>query len=239
MLKSYCHWDYNTSSLVQDTYTDEQAQEVAKLGRYCGQAVQMDYSPEGSGAYTNDQLSAMKSFGYRSSAEYVQKSGWWNDNYTTAQWEAMIKTELDAGRPILYAANDPSAGGHAFICDGYNTEGKFHFNFGWYGTCDGWYVSTALNMTHRDGDYLRFNSGHEMLIGVEPPEGWQPPVTTQIGDVNMDGIVNITDVTALIDYLLTGDDTGIDLEAANVNEDNAVNISDVTDLIDKLLFQSR
>ena len=52
MLLSYCHWDYNTSTLIQDTYTDEQAQEVAKLSRYCGQAVEMDYDPEGSGAYT-------------------------------------------------------------------------------------------------------------------------------------------------------------------------------------------
>lgn len=169
MLLSYCHWDWDNSVLVQDTYTDAQAQEVAKLGRYCGQAVEMDYSPEGSGAYTSDQLAAMKNFGYSQSAQYVQKSGWYSSSYTTAQWEAMIKTELDAGRPILYAANDPSAGGHAFICDGYNSSGYFHFNYGWYGTCDGWYVSTALNMTHRDGDQLKFNSGHEMLIGVEPP----------------------------------------------------------------------
>ena len=169
MLLSYCHWDWDNSELVQDTYTDEQAQEVAKLGRYCGQAVEMDYSPEGSGAYTSDQLAAMKSFGYSQSAQYVQKNGWYSSSYTTAQWEAMIRAELDAGRPILYAANDPSAGGHAFICDGYNSDNKYHFNFGWYGTCDGWYVSTALNMTHRDGEQLKFNSGHEMLTGVEPP----------------------------------------------------------------------
>ena len=173
MLPSYCHWDYDNSQLVQDTYTDEQAQEVAKLSRYCGQAVEMGYSPEGSGAYTSDQLDAMKQFGYSSSAQYKSKSGsWWTggSGYTTSEWEAMMKTELNAGRPILYAANDPSAGGHAFICDGYNDEGLFHFNFGWYGTCDGWYVSTALNMTHRDGDELRFNSGHEMLTGMTPPE---------------------------------------------------------------------
>ena len=170
MLDSYCHWDWDNSVLVQDTYTDEQAQEVAKLGRYCGQAVEMDYSPEGSGAYTSDQLAAMKSFGYNQNAQYVQKSGWYSSNYTTSQWEAMIRTELDAGRPVLYAANDPSAGGHAFICDGYNSDNLYHFNFGWYGTCDGWYVSTALNMTHRSGEELHFNSGHEMLTGVEPPE---------------------------------------------------------------------
>ena len=57
----------------------------------------------------------------------------------------------------------------------------------------------------------------------------------QLGDVNMDGDVNIADVTALIDYLLSGDDSVIDLTAANVNEDDSVNISDVTHLIDILL----
>ena len=57
----------------------------------------------------------------------------------------------------------------------------------------------------------------------------------QLGDVNMDGDVNIADVTALIDYLLNGDDSVIDLTAANVNEDNSVDISDVTHLIDMLL----
>ena len=57
----------------------------------------------------------------------------------------------------------------------------------------------------------------------------------QLGDVNMDGDVNIADVTALIDYLLNGDDSAIDLTAANFNEDNSVDISDVTHLIDMLL----
>lgn len=237
MLLSYCHWDYNTGTLVQDTYTDEQAQEVAKLSRYCGQAVEMDYSPEGSGAYTWSQMSAMEEFGFRSSIQDVSRSGWWQ-SYTTEEWEAMIKTELDAGRPILYSASDPSAGGHAFICDGYNTEGQFHFNFGWYGTCDGWYVSTALNMTHRDGEYLRFNSGHEMLIGIEPPEGWEPPVSFILGDVNKDGSVTIADVTALIDYLLTQDATGLDIDAADCNNDTNTTIADVTALIDYLLTGS-
>lgn len=171
MLLSYCHWDWDQGQLIQDTYTTEQAQAVAKLARYCGQAVKMSYSPNGSGAYVNDQLSAMKTFGYSSDARDVSRTSWWSDNYTTAEWEAMIREELDALRPILYSADDVNgAGGHAFVCDGYNAEGLFHFNFGWYGTCDGWYASTALNMTHRDGDVLRFNSGHEILLGVVPPD---------------------------------------------------------------------
>ena len=57
----------------------------------------------------------------------------------------------------------------------------------------------------------------------------------QTGDVNADGYVNISDVTALIDYLLNHDATGIDLVAADVNNDGAINISDVTALTDMLL----
>lgn len=169
MLDSYCHWDWDNSELIQDTYTDAQAQEVAKLSRYCGQAVNMSYSPDGSGAYVWNQLSAMKGFGYSNNAQDVEKNGWWSTSYTTEEWEAMMKEELVAGRPILYSANDPAAGGHAFICDGYNTDDYFHYNFGWFGTCDGWYLSTSLRMVHRDGDQLNFSSSHEMLIGVMPP----------------------------------------------------------------------
>lgn len=168
MLNSYCHWDYDLHELIQDTYTEEQAQAVAKLARYCGQAVHMGYSPEGSGAYVSDQLTAMKNFGYTSTDD-VSRDSWWGSGYSDQEWESMIRTELDAGRPILYSATDYSAGGHAFVCDGYNNEGLFHFNFGWYGTCDGWYATTALNMTHREGDQLHFNWGHEMLTHLVPP----------------------------------------------------------------------
>lgn len=237
MLDSYCHWDWDNSVLVQDTYTDAQAQAVAKLSRYCGQAVQMGYSPEGSGAYTSDQRDAMvNDFGYRSSAQYVQKSGWWSSNYTTAQWEAMIKTELDAGRPILYAANDENGGGgHAFICDGYNSAGKFHFNFGWYGTCDGWYASTALNMTHRDGDELRFNSGHEMVIGVQPPEGWEPPADLLTGDINGDGKVDISDVNIIVAIMLGKDSASNYPGNANVNGQGDIDVSDMDIVINIVL----
>jgi len=170
MLTSYCHWDWDQGLLIQDSYTDEQAQAVAKLARYCGQAVRMGYHPDGSGAMVSDQRSGMIKFGYNSNAKDVSRSSWWYDNYSNEEWESMMRTELDARRPILYSANDVNGGGgHAFVCDGYDSNGLFHFNFGWYGTCDGWYTSTALNMTHRSGEVLKFNSGHEMLTGIEPP----------------------------------------------------------------------
>ena len=64
---------------------------------------------------------------------------------------------------------------------------------------------------------------------VEPqPEGLR-------GDVNMDGAVDIKDVTPLIDYLLNQDPTGISIENADCNLDDNVTIIDLTALIDRLL----
>jgi hypothetical protein len=58
------------------------------------------------------------------------------------------------------------------------------------------------------------------------------------GDVDVDGKVSITDVTALINYLLTENASGISVEAADCDLDNDVRISDVTTLINYLLTQN-
>ena len=60
----------------------------------------------------------------------------------------------------------------------------------------------------------------------------------ELGDVNGDGFITISDVTSLINYLLTDDATGIDLEAADMNTDTFINITDVTLLINYLLTDS-
>ena len=62
----------------------------------------------------------------------------------------------------------------------------------------------------------------------------EPLVIGQPGDVDGDGTVNISDVTALIDYLLS-DSADINLDNSDVDTDGAVNITDVTTLIDMLL----
>ena len=55
------------------------------------------------------------------------------------------------------------------------------------------------------------------------------------GDVNMDGKVNIADVTDLINYLLSDNAEGLNLWAADVDASGNINISDVTTLINNLL----
>ena len=57
---------------------------------------------------------------------------------------------------------------------------------------------------------------------------------TIYGDVNDDGVINIQDVTALIDYLLGGY-SFIDHSAADMNGDHVINVTDLTMLIDWIL----
>ena len=78
-------------------------------------------------------------------------------------------------------------------------------------------------------------------ITVDSTDGKAVPATclvtvyTEPGDVNMDGFVNISDVTQMIDYLL-GSEVSIFKEAnADLNGDDSVTIGDVTALIDLLL----
>ena len=59
-----------------------------------------------------------------------------------------------------------------------------------------------------------------------------------MGDVNGNGVIEIADVTALIDYVLVGDATGINLAVADLDGDNLVGIADVTLLIDLILSGS-
>ena len=80
-------------------------------------------------------------------------------------------------------------------------------------------------------DYLN-HSGWGRFDYIVSEEYIEPSTA---GDVNGDGHVTISDVTALINYLLSHNATGLNLDATDVNGDHIVNISDVTSLINRLL----
>ncbi len=133
-------WDNMINDYAATPYSSAQSDAVAKLMRYCGQAVKMDYSPNGSGAYVHDQLAAMKYFGYNHAATQLEKK-----NYTYDEWDVFLQNELLAGRPVLYSGNDPVAGGHAFVVDGYY-DGKYHVNWGWNGSYNGYFALGAFDV---------------------------------------------------------------------------------------------
>ncbi len=163
---------YNWASMPNSIFGSNTA--IATLMLHCGISVNMDYSPQVSGAYVISAMSpiqncseyAMKTyFGYKNTMQGVQRV-----NYNQTQWINLLKAELNAGRPILYAGFG-SGGGHAFVCDGYDNNNFFHFNWGWGGAYDGYFSINALNPsgTGTGGGSGGYNSGHQALIGIEPP----------------------------------------------------------------------
>ena len=150
-------WE-NMLNSYRGSPTSQQQTAVATLMYHCGLSVKMNYTPDGSGALTSYVPAALINyFGYDNSCSEVKKS-----NYTTAAWENLIKGQLDAGMPVLYSG-EGEEGRHAFICDGYRDDGTFHFNWGWGGNADGWFVTTALNTNQGT-----FNIIQEMVINIKP-----------------------------------------------------------------------
>ena len=141
---------------ADDNYTPEQGAAVATLMRYCGQACYMDYTPSASGALVNNQCAALKSFGYSEEAREIER-----DNYSREEWDEMLLRDLSAGRPVLYSGSSWDSG-HAFVLDGYS-NGKYHVNWGWGGSSDGYFTLDMLG----SGEYA-FNYFQDMVHNVYP-----------------------------------------------------------------------
>jgi len=109
---------------------------VSQLQYHIGIAAEMYYQPDGSSATNTKAIEALKNhFNYAESANIAKR-----EFFDPTSWKAIIKTNLEIGRPIYYAGDNGSLG-HAFVCDGYQTGDVtyFHFNFGWGGNNDGYY----------------------------------------------------------------------------------------------------
>jgi hypothetical protein len=144
------------SSATSGSYT-----EIATLLRHAGVAVNMDYAPDGSGAFSTDVPWAMATyFNYdQATIKYSPKS-----DYTNTTWVAFLKSELDASRPLYYSGSGPG-GGHAWVCDGYRTsDNKFHMNWGWSGSSNGYFTATGTIVA---GGYT-FNQNFAVVSGIKP-----------------------------------------------------------------------
>lgn len=112
---------------------------VATLMYAIGNAVDMEYDPSGSGATTDKTVNGLKrNFGYTKAMLILR------DYMSTASWDKYIYDELSHNRPVFYTGATSHMEGHAFVCDGYR-DGFLHINWGWGGTADGYYRSSALN----------------------------------------------------------------------------------------------
>lgn len=156
-------WD-NILHYYDDNYTRQQSNAVAKMLFHCGVSVNMNYGVDGSGStdiYVPKALSEY--FGYDRGMQLHYRA-----MYNFNDWKNLIKEELNNNRPIIYCG-DSDEGGHAFNCDGYDSNDYFHINWGWGGYYNGYYDLRYLD--YEDNDQTAFNRGHSIVTGIKPDKG--------------------------------------------------------------------
>lgn len=154
-------WSVNPSlPALQDTL-------VARMLYHAGCSINMQYSALGSAADVANVGPAMvEHFDYDPDIQYYKRK-----YFTTESWDAMICQELDAERPVLYAAFCKEVG-HVFICDGYDTNHLFHINWGWGGNGNGYFELSSLNSGYPDmtGAPDGFSKDQSVLIRIQRPD---------------------------------------------------------------------
>ncbi len=154
---------------------------VATLMSDAGISVDMWYGVTGSGAQVlgggNCTETAFKEyFSYKPTLHSSYRYG-----QTDTDWVHLIKSEIDAKRPVIYTGYGTS-GGHCFLADGYKEDNFIHFNWGWGYTWDGFYVVERLAPGGTD-----FTNNQGILVGVEPDSS----VVVAVSTVTTAGSVSI------------------------------------------------
>lgn len=161
------NYDWASMPAVYDGTNDAAFDGVARLMADLGVAVEMQYNKDGSGAYIGNLVTALqKYYGYSKLSHLMAI-----EDVGAEAWNGRLREEIDANRPVLYAASDPAGGGHAFVIDGYKDE-SFSVNWGWGGYCDGFYKIGALNpQSPGQINNSQYNAGQSAVFGMEPSGG--------------------------------------------------------------------
>ncbi|PID92877.1 MAG: hypothetical protein CSA95_09305 [Bacteroidetes bacterium] len=168
---SYVHPEYGTISAnyeeanylwdAMDDHLNGYNMAVAELLFHAGVGVDMQYGPNGSGMYNHSAAYVLRTyFKYVPETQYVFRDS------TSLDWDSIVLSNLNLKRPMYYAGwtSDSTIGiyGHAFVCDGYETEDYFHFNWGWGGSYDGYFYLDDLTPG------TNFNYGQELITNMWP-----------------------------------------------------------------------
>ncbi len=164
--------DYYNWANMPDTINAPSNSDVALLMLDCGIAIDMNYNPGGSNAQVicpnayssagadsvSCQTAYTKFFGYN--RHTIQ--GYYKGQFSDTVWTNMMENELNHGRMIQYTGGGDI--GHAWVCEGYDSNSYFYMNWGWGGSPNGYFSLKNLNPYG-----YNFDSLQQALIGIEPP----------------------------------------------------------------------
>ena len=210
-------WSLLKRNYTTEEFTEAEANEVAKLMKYTGAAMHIDYGYEGSGVDADNVLDNMARVAdYGLQATYAK--AW---QYSLRTWSEKLYKQLAAGRPMPYAS---IGGGHIFLMDGYAGKGYFHFNWGWNGDSNGNYLLSAL-LTEDDMQLSQCGIFDCIPSTMQPVN--EEPVLLRSVDIDLSG--EIPALKLVLASLHSGVQTG-QMRLALVAEDGSYSfLSDTID----------
>lgn len=150
----------NMPDALTNESTEEQINAVAKLIFDCGVAVNMEYGTGESASFTQEARAGfINYFWFSPDMSFIEKASFSNDD-----WNNLLRQEIAANHPVFYSGQ--GTGSHAFICDGYKADDYYHFNFGWGGFADGWFLTSALEPSNDN-----FSGSQSAIVGIVPDNG--------------------------------------------------------------------
>ena len=209
-------WD-NMPNVLNNNSSEAEKLATGTLCFHCGVTIDMGYGPDGSGGASGPIPGVMNTyFDYCDAIVQLRRN-----DYETEIWKTMVREQFDMGWPMYYGGCD-NGGCHAFVCDGYDDYDMFHFNLGWGGSSDGWYLI----------DDAPYTNPADAMFNFVPTEVYNqtPSIPTDftavpVSDTDLKVHLNWTNPTATLDG------TPIDsIEQVVVLRDNEV-IATLTDAV--------
>ena len=198
-------WDKMQDKYSDFDLTDDVRIPVARLMKDAGLATHMNYGSNGSGAFS---VEAARGFAYNFGYDSLAMHCFYRQYFDEEAWMQCIYDELGSGRPILYTGVTGSSG-HAFIFDGIDEDGKIHVNWGWGGSCNGYYDFADLNPVDEQGKASNdhYNVEQSMVFGFKCQE--QPDeeekyqslwCTNKPYKLSVDGKIILVECDAIYNY---------------------------------------
>ena len=169
---------------MKNAYTESSTnwQDCAQMIYDVAVALQARFSTGSTNVSYDQIIKAMVAyFDYNPNMQFLQKA-----NYTDANWREMVYTELDEGRPVLYfgyrtVLNDGTQNahvGHAFVVDGYDSEGRLRIIWGFQQEeYNSWFSFDLLSpriygdTPYEHDEYKEgFNADQYAIMGIRPSE---------------------------------------------------------------------
>lgn len=186
---TYYDWDHMANKLSSSSPMEE-IEAVATISFHCGVTIDMGYGPDGSGGASGPIPGAIHTY-FNFADACIQYR---RDDFETETWKSMVREQFDMGWPMYYGGCDD--GCHAFICDGYDDYDMFHFNLGWGGSSDGWYLIDDAPYTN-PADAM-FNFVPQVVYDATPsaPTGL---TVTPTSDTSFEALVSWNNPTTYLD----------------------------------------